>query len=88
MENRKKRCSVPDGARSVSFDIFMDTYFTSFRLLTLLGATILEQHMCSTKVGYAIALSLGTNSCKKERNVATLNSAPQPKNSVTLTVAG
>ena len=38
MENRKKRCSVPDGARSVSFDIFMDIYFTSFRLLTLLGA--------------------------------------------------
>ena len=33
-----------------------------------------EQHVCSAKIGYANALSLGTNSCKK-RNSATLNSA-------------
>ena len=40
--------------------------------------TTLEQHMSSTKVGYANALSLGTNSCKKS-NVATLNSPHQAK---------
>ena len=34
--------------------------------------------MHSTKIGYANALSLGTNSCKK-KNVATLNSTHQAK---------
>ena len=58
-----------------------------FFCLPSLELTTLEQHVCSTKIGYAIALSLGTNSCKKERNVGTLNSGPQPKNSVSLTVA-
>ena len=37
-----------------------------------------EQQVCSTKRGYAYALPLATNSCKK-RNVATLNSEHQAK---------
>ena len=37
-----------------------------------------EAKICSTKIGSANALSLGTNSCKK-RNVGTLNSAHQTK---------
>ena len=40
--------------------------------------TTFEQHLCSTKIGLANALSLGTSSCKK-RNVATLNSSHQTK---------
>ena len=59
---------------TVSFDIFIDNYFTSFRLLTHRGAKNIQK-VCSTIIGYANALSLGTNSCKKKRNVATLNSA-------------
>ena len=55
-------CSNP----SVSFDIFMDNYFTSFLLLTNLELTTFEQHVCSTKIGYANALSKGTNNCKKK----------------------
>ena len=34
--------------------------------------------MCSTKIGYANTLSVGTNSCKK-RNMTTLNSAAHIK---------
>ena len=63
---------------SVSFEIFMNNCFTSFRLLPTLELTTFEQHVCSTKIGYANALSLGTNSCEK-RNVAALNNAPQEK---------
>ena len=54
---------------SVSFDIFMDNYFASFRLLTHLGVTTFEQHECSAKIGYANALSLGTNHWKKKECV-------------------
>ena len=61
----------------VNFDIFMGNYFTNFRLLTTLELTAIEQHKCSTNIGYANALSLATNSCKS--NVATLNSAHQAK---------
>ena len=45
------KCLTP----AVSFVIFMDNYFTSFRLLTL-ELTIFEQHVCSTKIGYVNAL--------------------------------
>ena len=66
---------------TVSFDLFMDNYFTSFRLFvcqpTLELATF-EQEVCSAKIGYANALSSGTNSCKK-RNVTTFNSAAHIK---------
>ena len=49
--------------------------FVCFPTLEL---TTFEQHLCSTKLVYANALSLGKNSCKK-RKVATLNSAHQAK---------
>ena len=51
---------------TVSFDIFIDNYFTSFRLLTHRGAKNIQK-VCSTIIGYANALSLGTNSCKKKK---------------------
>ena len=63
---------------SVSFDIFMDNISHLFICLSTLKLTTLEQHLRSTKICYANALSLGTNGCKK-RNVATLNSANQAK---------
>ena len=56
----------------------MNKYFTSFRLLTHLGLTTSEQRVCSTKIGYANALSLRTNSTKKG-NMVGFNSAHQPK---------
>ena len=34
MDIKRKRCSAADGMLSVSFDIFMDNYFTFSRLLT------------------------------------------------------
>ena len=74
---RLMECLTP----TVSFDLFMDNYFTSFRLfvcLPTLELTTFEQEVCSTKIGYANTLSSGTNSCKK-RNVATLNSAAHIK---------
>ena len=66
---------------TVSFDLFMDNYFTSFRLfvcLPTLELTTFEQEVCSTKIGYANTLSSGTNSYKK-RNAATLNTAEHIK---------
>ena len=66
----------------VSYHIFMNNYFTFFRLLTHLGVTIFEQQVWSTKIGHANALSLGTNSRKKKRNVATLNSVHKAKKAV------
>ena len=53
---------------TVCFDIFMDSYFTSFRLLTLLGV--------NKYVGYTNALS--------KRYVATLNSAHQAKKQINI----
>ena len=51
----------------LSFDIFiMNNYFTSFRLLTHIGVTTFEQHVFSTNIGDANALSMGTNICKKK----------------------
>ena len=63
---------------TVSFDLSMDNYFTSFCLfvcLPTLKLATFEQRVCSTKINYANTLSLLTNICKK-RNVTTLNSAP------------
>ena len=76
---------------TVSFDLFMDNYFTSFRLfvcLPTLELRIFEQEVCLTKIGYVNTLLPGTNSCKK-RNVATLNSAVHVKQKCCVTcVAG
>ena len=58
---RLMECLTP----TVSFYIFMDNYFTSFRLLTHLGVNNIRALVCTTKIGYPNALSLGTNSCKK-----------------------
>ena len=44
----------------------MDNYFTSFFLTTTLELTTFGPKLCSRKIGYANALSLGTNSCEKE----------------------
>ena len=49
-----------------------------FVCLPTLELTTFEQYACSTKIGYANALSLGTNSCK-ERNMVNLNSTYQAK---------
>ena len=73
----KEECLTP----IVSFNLFTDNYFTSFRLfvwLPTLELTTFKEEVCSTKIGYANTLSSGTNSCKK-RNVATLNSAAHIK---------
>ena len=64
MENKTKRWSAADGMLNSKccFEIFMD-YFTSFRLLIhLLELITFEQNVCSTKIDYANALSLGANS--------------------------
>ena len=70
---RLMECLTP----SVSFDTFMDNYFTYFRLITHLGVNNIRATGVLNK-NYANALSLGTNSLKK-RSVATLNSAHQTK---------
>ena len=79
----RKSCSAADGmlkTPTVNFDIFMNNYFTSFRLLTHLKLTTFEQQVCSTKIGYANALPLGTNSIKKkERGQLEQRSAHQAK---------
>ena len=49
-----------------------------FACLPTLELTTFEQQVCSTKIGYSNALSLGINICKK-RNVTILNSAHQAK---------
>ena len=51
---------------SVGFDTFMDNYFTYFRLITHLGVNNIRATGVLNK-NYANALSLGTNSLKKER---------------------
>ena len=62
---RLMECLTP----TVSFDLFMDNYFISFRLfvcLPTLELTISEQDACSTKIGYANRLSSGQTVVKKE----------------------
>ena len=48
---------------TVSFDLFMDNYFTSFCLLTHIGVNNIRVR--GTKISYANTLSSVTNSCKK-----------------------
>ena len=74
---RLMECLTP----TVSFNLFMDNYFISFRLFVCLPTLELitfEQEVCSTKIGYVNTLSSGTNNCK-ERNLATLNRAVHVK---------
>ena len=60
----------------------------TFFCLPTLELTTFEQQVCSTKIGYANALFLTTNSCKK-RIVNNLDSAHQAKkSSETLTAVG
>ena len=59
---------------TVSFDMLIDNCFTSLFLLTHLELTTFQQQLYATKIGYANALALGTNSCKKG-NVTIFNSA-------------
>ena len=75
--------------RTVNFDLFTYNFFTSFGLfvcLPTLELTTFEQEVGSTKIGYANALSSGTNCCKK-RKVATLNSAAHIKQKCCATCA-
>ena len=67
---RLMECLTP----SVSFDVFMDSYFTSFRLLTHLGVNDIRAKRVLNKN----RLRKCNISCKK-RNLATLKSAHQAK---------
>ena len=58
-----------------SFDIFMDNYFISFRLLTHLGVNNIRATGVLNKMHWGEAAA-------KKRNVATLNSAHQAKKAV------
>ena len=61
----------------------MNNYLSPFRLLAHLGVNNIQATIVLSKVGSANALSLRTNS-GEERNMATLNSARQPKSAVQL----
>ena len=67
---------------TLSFDSFTNNYFfTSFCLFVCvptLELTTSKQEVFSTQIGYAYALSSGTNS-RKKRNVVTLHSAAHIK---------
>ena len=56
MRIRRKRFFVADE--------YFNNYFTSFRQLPHLGVNNIR---ATIKIGYANALSLGTNSCKKRK---------------------
>ena len=72
---RRKRSSP-----AVSFNIFMDNYFTSFRLLTHLRVNNIRATRVLNKIGYANTLSLATSSYKKqERGHFEQRSAHQAK---------
>ena len=71
----------------VYYHIFINNFSHLFACLPTLELATFEQQVCSTKIGCANGLSLGTN-CKK-RNIATLNRARQEKKtSSTLIVVG
>ena len=65
-------------AQSVSCEIFMGKYFTSFRLLTHLELTTFMQHVCSTKIYKVTQMHHHSGqTAAKKKNVPTLNSAHQ-----------
>ena len=64
---------------TVSFDLFLDNYFTSFRVficLPTLELTTIEQGVCSTKTGYT---KWGQTAAKKERDHFEQHSGYQAK---------
>ena len=66
---------------TVSFDLFMDNYLTSFRLFVCLPTLELktfEQEVCQTR-GYANTLSSGAKSKKKKSDDFEQRSARQAK---------
>ena len=74
---RLMECLTP----TVSFDLFMDNYFISFRLFVCLPTLELKtckETVCSTKIGYQIHYRWGQKVAKKT-NVVTLNSAAHIK---------
>ena len=74
---------------SVSFDILLISISHLLVCLPTLELTTFEQHVCSTKKGYANALSLRTNSCKKKKRTWPLWTAHiKQKSSVTLIEVG
>ena len=79
---RLMECLTP----SVSFDTFMDNYFTYFHLITHLGVNNIRATGVLNK-NYANALSLGTNSLKKGAWPLWTAHIKQ-KSSVTLAVVG
>ena len=62
---RLMECLTP----TVSFDLFMDNYFTCSRLfvcLPILELTTFKQEVCSTRISYTNTLSSGATASKKE----------------------
>ena len=66
---------------SVSFDIFIDKYFTSFRLFTHLGVNNVRATRVLNKNSLRKCTIIADKQLqkKKKKNVATLNSAYQAK---------
>ena len=71
---RLMECLTP----SVNFDIFMDNYFTFFRLLTHLGVNNIRATRVLSKNRLRKCTIIGDKQLEK-RNVATLNNAHQAK---------
>ena len=72
---RLMKCLTP----SVSFDIFMDNYFTSFCLLTHLGVNNIRTTRVLNKNRLCKCTIIEEKQLQKKRNVTTLNSAQQTK---------
>ena len=73
---------------NVRSDIFMDNYFTSFRLVTHLGVNNIRATRVLNKNRLRKCTIIGDKHLQKKKNMATLNSGHQAKSSVTLTVVG
>ena len=65
---------------SVSFDVFMDNYFTSFCLLTLLGVNNIVATRVLKKNRLRKCTLIWVKQLQKQRNMVNLNSAHQTKN--------
>ena len=65
---RRKRCSAVDGMvnSTVSFDIFMDNCFASFRLLTHLGVNNIRVTVMLNKNRFDKCASIGDKQLQKE----------------------
>ena len=70
---------------TVSFDIFMDNYFTSFRLLSHLGVNNIRATDVLNKNMLRKCTIIGEKQLPKKRNTATLNSAPHIKQESSVT---